>query len=276
MTKTISVGSIDASNRLRPIDPDWVIALAASIEQSRLETPIVVRPQGEGYALICGGHRLAAMQALGMSELTIGEHILIRQQTNAEARLAEIDENLIRRELNPLDRALFLAERKRVWEEINPQVTHGGDRRSTRAQELRQKINAPNWRLDLPERFTADAAERTGLGERTIQRALTLAERLDANARELIRATPMAKSQSALLSLAEESPEDQRRIARLVASGQAGTLAQARIAAGLAHEAQRDAQTRIWSCFLSLWAKANTRTRKAIAEHVAAAVRGAA
>lgn len=72
-----------------------------------------------------------------------------------------IDENLCRAELSPADRARQTARRKAIYEELNPETRHGGDR------------SEPSRQLgDLPDadRFSADTARATGLSERTVQR----------------------------------------------------------------------------------------------------------
>ena len=113
----ISVADIDASDRLRPLDEAAVEALMVSIEQRNLEAPIIIRPHGAGWKLVAGGHRLEAVKRLGHEVIDA----IPRNLDDDEARLAEIDENLIRRELSALDRAIFLAERKAVFDRMNPE-----------------------------------------------------------------------------------------------------------------------------------------------------------
>jgi ParB family transcriptional regulator, chromosome partitioning protein len=269
--KTIAVASIDDKNRLRPVNADWAATIAASIEQKGLDTPIVIRATGERYALVAGGHRLAAMKLLGWTELKVGDHVIIREMSELEARLAEIDENLIRHELTPLDRAIFLSQRKAVYEEMHPETAHGGDRKSKKSKD---EIKSPTWRLDLPARFTAEASERVGLSERTIQRALMLIEKLSPKAIDALRGTALEHNQGALLALAEENSADQVALAKLIASGECANLQQARVKRGLVHESVRDEQARIWSQFLALWEKANTRTKANIREHIAPKTKG--
>jgi ParB family chromosome partitioning protein len=267
--KTIATSLIDDTDRLRPVNADWAATIAASIEMKGLDTPICVRPvEGERFALVAGGHRLAAIRLLGWDELNVGDHVVVREMSELEARLAEIDENLIRHELTPLDRALFLQERKRVYEEMHPEAKAGGDRKS-KVQKLKDEIKSQSLRLDLPARFTAEAAARVGLSERTVQLALELAQALSPAAIAALRGTALEKNQSALLALAKEAPAEQVEIAQLIASGECAGLQQARVARGLVHEAIRDEQTRLWSTFLGLWNKASNSTREAIRQHVA-------
>ncbi len=264
--KTIAIDLIDDTNRLRPVNMDWAATIAASVEQKGLDTPFIIRATGERYALVAGGHRLAAMKLLGWVELKVGDQVIIRDMSELEARMAEIDENLIRHELTPLDRAIFLSQRKSVYEEMHPETAHGGDRKSKKSND---EIKSPTWRLDLPARFTAEASERVGLSERTIQRALTLINKLSPAAIEAMRGTMLERNQGALLALAEEKPGDQLALAKLIASGDYENLQQARVAHGLVHESVRDEQARLWSQFLALWEKSSTRTKAQIREHIA-------
>ena len=58
---SIEVGT----DRARDLDPAWVEGLAGSIEAQGLFQPIRVRPNGEGYRLVLGYHRLEAFRLLG-------------------------------------------------------------------------------------------------------------------------------------------------------------------------------------------------------------------
>jgi ParB/RepB/Spo0J family partition protein len=48
-----------------PIDADKVQAIAESIVENGLQSPILVRPDKERYVLVSGLHRLEACKALG-------------------------------------------------------------------------------------------------------------------------------------------------------------------------------------------------------------------
>lgn len=63
--------------RRKTLDPDRVTELAESILEEGQTTPIRVRPDGDGFILIEGMHRLEAMRALG--EETI-EGFLVKAQ----------------------------------------------------------------------------------------------------------------------------------------------------------------------------------------------------
>jgi ParB/RepB/Spo0J family partition protein len=52
-----------------PLDADKVQALAESIAENGLQSPILLRPDKERYVLVSGLHRLEACKALGESKV---------------------------------------------------------------------------------------------------------------------------------------------------------------------------------------------------------------
>ena len=79
-----------------------------------------------------------------------------------QAELAEIDENLIRADLSPIERALHVARRKELYEKIHPETKQGGAKGAGRG---RGKLQG-----SLVENFVNDAAKKTGRGRSTIAR----------------------------------------------------------------------------------------------------------
>lgn len=247
---------IDAAGRLRPVDPAHVEVIAASMRLLGLQQPVTVRPTGNRYQLVAGAHRLAAAQRLGWSDIGA----LPADLSDDEARLVEIDENLMRRELSALDRALSLAQRKAVYDRLHPETTRPGRRKKELSQTLRQ----------FGERFSKDAARRTGLSERAVQMSLELAANLTPEARDLLRLSDLADNQAQLLQLAGiEDAAEQLAVAREIAEGRARSPAQARIALGLEAPVAVDPQEQVFAQFLALWARAEPATRQRIGEHIA-------
>lgn len=219
-----SVSAIDATGRLRPVDRAHAQMIAASMNESGLIQPIVVRADasGNGLKLVVGGHRLSGAEINGWDEIAA---ILI-ECSDDEARQIEIDENLARKELTALERAEFLAERKRVYETLHPEAGHGKAKKPKT-----EKGKVAN--LATFARFSKDAARSTGLGERTVRRACELAAALSPEAVALIRGTKLADNQAQLQALAALDPAQQVTAAREVAEGRASNVAKARVSAGL-------------------------------------------
>src|SRR5512145_2283877 len=75
--------------------------LVASVKQSGIIQPIVVRKADVGYEIIAGERRWRAAQAAGLKDVPI----VIRKATDLEAAELSLIENLMREELNPLEEA---------------------------------------------------------------------------------------------------------------------------------------------------------------------------
>jgi N6-adenosine-specific RNA methylase IME4 len=155
--------------RLRMLRPEKVDEIATSIQtQQKQLTPIILRPRPRGgYILAAGRHRLEAVHKLKHNDIRAEVH----EGLDADgALLIEIDENLIRADLSPAERTLHQAERKRLYEKLHPETKHGGDRKSAKAKSSRL-----NWRV---ERYSKDAAGKTGKSERSVQREVERANKI--------------------------------------------------------------------------------------------------
>jgi ParB family transcriptional regulator, chromosome partitioning protein len=199
--KQIHVSAIIVARRLRAADPDWVAAIAESFRDRGQRTPIEVRVDEHGqYRLVAGLHRLEAARSLGWDTIEAS----LFQGTDLEARLDEIDENLLRRELSELDRSIFLAERKTLWQELHPHTSRAG--RKNRGK-LAHISEGP-----LEERFSAATAKKLGLSASIVDRALRRAAIAD-DVRDLLTSHPVARKGAQLDQLAALTPADQRRVA---------------------------------------------------------------
>ena len=154
------------SERMRQLRPELVAELAESIEVRGLLQPIVLRPRGAGYWLVAGRHRFEAVRQCGQDHI----RAVVLDGLDADtALLAEIDENLVRADLSPAERAMHLARRKELYEKLRPETKLGATGKG-RAK-IRQNGEANN-------RFTKDAASKTRRSERTIQREVERAAKI--------------------------------------------------------------------------------------------------
>lgn len=91
--------------------------IAESIRlHGRVIEPITVHMKKGQYTLIAGAHRLEAAKLAGLTTIPATTNLI----SKTIVRLMEIDENLCRHELSALDRAVFLSERKKLYEEMYP------------------------------------------------------------------------------------------------------------------------------------------------------------
>ncbi|CAD7740892.1 Nucleoid occlusion protein (plasmid) [Xanthomonas hydrangeae] len=104
--QAIEVGLIDPSpDQTRPIDWDWVQTLALSIAEVGLNQPIKLRPNPEQagrYLVITGEHR---WRAHIHAKIGAVDAIIDREATASTSAVETLIENLLRKDLNPLQTA---------------------------------------------------------------------------------------------------------------------------------------------------------------------------
>lgn len=119
--------------------------LAASMRQSGVIQPIVVRSAGQGYQLIVGERRWRAAKLAGLQRIPA----VVREATDSQSLELALIENLLREDLNPMEEAeayqRLLAQFAWTQEELAERV---GKDRSSIANCLRL--------LRLPESIQAD------------------------------------------------------------------------------------------------------------------------
>ncbi|MCA0304147.1 MAG: ParB/RepB/Spo0J family partition protein [Proteobacteria bacterium] len=200
-TKLLNIADIvvRTEDRLRPLDRAHVDLLADSMTRQKAAglpaqiAPIEVSRAGERYILVAGWHRLEAAKKAGLQ--TIEARVV--EGAAPELRLREIEENLCRYDLKALDRSFFVQE----WFELQG----GLDDPKTKAK-TEKTLSEQCWAKLAQRGFSEQAAERAGLGSRTIRRDLQLANALRSVRRQLA-GLPIASNQSELLRLARLKAE---------------------------------------------------------------------
>lgn len=214
----IKVGEITATGRLRPVSEAGVESLLASIaEIGVMKDAVHVRQKKGGQlVLIAGGHRLEAAKRLGWEEI---EAKVWADVTDDWARLMEIDDNIAGAELNPLDTALFLAERKRVYERLHP--------------ETKQGLAGAAARWDATDTmsvaFATATAEKFGMTDRHVRRLIAAGSRLDPRDVQLLRKAPRQITLKDLGEIARIGEVAERyEVVEALANGRAKSAADAR------------------------------------------------
>lgn len=223
----IEIAAIDVADRLRLVDRSHVEMIAASVAETYLHQAIAVASTpgaGNRYVLVDGEHRLEAHKLLGRTTIKA----VVRDLTPAERAKHEIHANLIRNELDALDRTIFVGRLADIFEAENADAKNGGDRKSKKWRQKNQFANLANWSA-----FSKEAARRTGLSTRSIDRTREIYAKLTPEAVALIRGTKLADNQAQLQALAALEPTEQVKAAREVAEGRAANVAKARVSAGL-------------------------------------------
>jgi len=245
----IPTASIVVGPRLRQVDPAAVENLKVSIEESGWFGSILVRPlpgaEGKAaYALVAGAHRLAAVRALGRGVIAA----TIRPLTDDEAEQIEIDENLVRRGLTPLERAEMVLARLTVWKRRFPdrvQVVDGAEKlkrgRPSNSANFAEFLGGTPHAMG----FAEETAGEIGLGETTIKNALRTVNGLTADLRSKLHGTWIAKNEGALRQLAAIADKgEQERVAAQLLEGKTKSVSDA-IALAAGNQPTKSAQTPI-------------------------------
>ena len=170
---------IVVGDRLRSVPEDKARALAKSMDEIGLQTPITVRVvdgmvvNGEelvsALVLVAGATRLRAAQILEWEYIDCFEI----EDDELHARLWEVDENLMRAELSPAEEAGHLTERKRVWQEIEKAEKEAADLSDPTWATLSGSTNSGGRGHTG---FATDTAEATSKSKTSINRAVTRGE----------------------------------------------------------------------------------------------------
>lgn len=246
---------IDATERLRAVNEAHAQVMAASMRDRGQRQPIEVVRRSEGFRLVFGAHRYRGAEINAWDAIDA----FIVEADDAELRLREIDENLIRHELTALDRARFLLERKRIFEALHPHVRRGGDRRSD------QTANLSVWS------FSADIADKVGLSERSVFRACALAEALSAEVVAQVQHTPLASNQAALETLAKHPHARQEAAVALLLAENNPAKSVAEAFDRIDGRAAKPAAANHLSKAIDLWGRMNAKDRRAFLEFLAEA-----
>lgn len=212
--RKVPINLIRVGRRLRATSRDTVDMLAESIGEVGLIHPIVVdegrvgNPYDlqDGYWLVAGAHRLEACRSLGLTEIPVA--VVPADASGLQHDLIEIDENLAGPKLTRAERALFLRNRKVIYEALHPETRQhvaGGHAKAGTATDTVS--------------FAADTAAKTGVSERTVRRDARLGERIAADVMEAIAGTPFDNGRK-LDALSRLPVEQQRKIASHIAAGE--------------------------------------------------------
>ncbi len=225
----IDIASIQVPDGRRVVDPEWVEAIALDIDANGQLTPIEVVSIKGGYQLIAGAHRLAAMRKNFTQEIAAIVTDPKDLKSDAERKLREIAENLLRRELSVLDRAFDVAAWREIFEQRKGVVKPG--RKAKSANSPNVGTNSDDANLErISDEFSGgfkEAAQRAlGLSKNGVFRALSIAK-IGEKIRADISLHQIASNQSELLSLAAQPEAIRGQICHLILIEEAATVAQA-------------------------------------------------
>jgi ParB family chromosome partitioning protein len=230
--RLIPIAAIKVADRIRPVDPGQVEFLRLDILAHGLLTRIEVCHEGAGYRLVAGAHRLAACTALAWEEIPA----IVRDHEALGRRQREISENLVRHELNVLDRAAHIGELVMLQMQaagLDPEESarkiaalkrHG---KKLPAQDLARLAKNANATVAFAYPMQEELAEQVGLSLRTITRDLQIYRNLSPRAAEALRGTRLVHATTELLALSKEEPATQLTAAEMIANGAAKSAGEA-------------------------------------------------
>jgi ParB family chromosome partitioning protein len=206
----IPISTIKINPGRRETDPTHIDELSQSIADVGLLNPITV---DSSHTLIAGLHRLEAAKLLDWTEI----ECTVCSIDSIRAELAEIDENVIRRNLTNAELSSLLARRKKLYETLHPETIA----RNRPGHVNNYQSSSDNVTLEPKVKsFVEDTAEKLGVSTRTIERRLWLAEHLAPGAAKILKEMGKQQpSQGELMRLARLAPDQQEKVVSLLAAG---------------------------------------------------------
>lgn len=236
----VDAGDILSEGRLRAIDMPWATALGRVMLAEGQRTPIEVcrhrpdklnaltRTVAKGWLLVSGGHRHAA--ATIFPELNPLKCIEVDAGL-LDRRLAQVSENLWRKDLTPVERADFVAEMHDVLRtkamlppDTSPQKIAADARWK---KELRKSAGDASLIVRDAYGFTDIIAEYLRLSRQTIERDLMLARRLSPTARQSIQHLSIYGNATQLRALARLERAQQEQVAAMLEAGDVKSVGEA-------------------------------------------------
>ncbi|WP_054006417.1 ParB/RepB/Spo0J family partition protein [Cypionkella psychrotolerans] len=261
----VAINLIDVQDRLRPVSEAGINSLIASItELGVMKDAIHLRQlKGGRLVLIAGGHRLEAARQLGWTEIAAQ---IWTDVTDDWARLMEVDDNLAGAEMNALDTAVFLAERKKVYEKLHPETRQGGDRKSHKFENQTDMMSVSS--------FATATAEKFGMTDRHVRRMISAGSRLTQLDLQQLRAAPKPVTLADLQVIAKASSSaEHSHVVAALGEGSAKSAAVAR-ATFVAQSSGvkptvKDPVEDAYKALIALWARAPKAAKRRFVDELA-------
>jgi ParB family chromosome partitioning protein len=199
MSQEIKISDIQIGDNRRRVNMEKVAQLADSIKEVGLLSPVLI---SQDKVLVAGNHRLEAFKLLGRESIPFSY-----AEVNDLLRLrrAEIHENLIRNNGTQLEQSEWLAEDKKLYEQLYPETKRGVAGGLARQGAATEKIS-----------FAEDTAKSTDLTPRSVRMKVSRAENIPQDIRDLIRETSIADNGSELDKIAKTVKQEPEKVKRIV------------------------------------------------------------
>ena len=231
----IRVEDIVVGERLRPVDPVWADAIGSAMARDGQMTPIVVCKSvlGGGWRLVAGAHRVEGARLHGIEHLRAE---IVGANPN-EVRVREVSENLLRRGLDPVDKAAFIAahveaiKARKGITDANPHAVSVAARweRANNKNVKKEALDTTDI-LSVVYGWSDEAAEMLGITGRTVRRAIALHRQLPPSLVARLRAVrhPILQNAGELAALAKLDEGMMSSAVDLLLAGAAKRVGEAR------------------------------------------------
>lgn len=214
---TIETRLIGEGPRIRPVDPVWAQALGELMLREGQDDPIdIARNPATGRWELhgAGGHRRAGALFAEIESVKVKVH----HWNPDAAELREINDTLKRRELDPIDRANFVARAVEAQKRLAG-IKPGQSGRVASAQarwqrELKNEAVDATVKMTVAYGWTKEVAEALGYSVSSVERDLLLARRLSPSLVQRLREVrhPILTNASQLRALAKLDEEQQAQV----------------------------------------------------------------
>lgn len=212
----IPIDEIKVNRRMRRTDEERIKDLAESIKNIGLLHNISIATKNGSYVLLSGLHRLEAFKILGRSSIPA----TVRQSNKHIDELIEVEENLVRSELNAIQTAEHIIKREELLIALGKKAVVGNN------QYTEDKIT------------NEDLARQMGYTKRTYQYKRSVAN-LNPEVKDLLSETKFAENLMDMVKLQKEPDHIQLEVANLLMCGQARTFRRAFVMAQMKFKQNR-------------------------------------
>lgn len=222
----VRTDQVDRGERLREVDEVWAEALGQVMAREGQRTPIEVcrLPGTNRFTLVTGGHRHRGAELSGIAFLRAE----IVSAGRDDRRMREVSENLWRKDLEPIDRAAFVAEAVAIHKR-RAGIDAVQHRDASVPQARLIKVEAADTLETISNVYgwSDEVGEQLGFTGRTVRNDLYLYRRLAPSLVARLRGErhPVARNATQLRALAKLEPAAQRDVvAALLGEGRNASL----------------------------------------------------
>jgi ParB family chromosome partitioning protein len=214
--EAIEISLIDVPADRRVVDVRWAEAISGDMAKNGQITPIEIVVTGERFRLISGAHRIEARRLLGLLDVSASIFEMSEFRNEADLKLREIAENMMRRGLSVLDKAWDVWRWREIYESVHGAVKAG--RKKNRGKFAPISEDDLDMASDaFASSFSAAAQSALGLNKDAVKRYLRIAS-VSRPLQERLSLHAIADNQSELLALSAEPALRQDAIAGLLLS----------------------------------------------------------